>query len=198
MNLNYRCSSSKRRLILLRVIHVKAVRCWPTLIINIDFHPPTFTSDEVKVLRHRLQAETKHLLLFSSCWKVNLDAALGAAWPSSRSTSPLGTAWVSLLTNTSAPQTQRRRSLICTVEPKLSHKASVWPRPALRLWCRFILSCSFPVQSATSRSLICADTAISGTPTSTGSWEEPGLSSSATTYPTTTRTTTKQVRNATG
>lgn len=130
MNLNYRCSSSKcsseRRLILLRVLHVKAVRCWPTHITNTDFHPPTFTSDEVKVLHHRPKAETKHLLLFSWCWKVNLDAALGAAWPSSRSTSPLGTAWVSLLANTSTPQTKRRRSLICTVEPKRSHKALVW------------------------------------------------------------------------
>lgn len=135
MNLNYRCSSSKcsseRRPILLRVLHVKAVRCWPSHIINTDFHPPTFTSDEVKVLRHRLKAETKHLLLLSWCWTVNLDAALGAAWPSSRSTSPLGTAWVSLLTNTSTPQTQRRRPLICTVEPKLSHKALVWRSPSV-------------------------------------------------------------------
>lgn len=62
---------------------------------------------------HQLtDTKTQHLPLIRSWWRVNPDGPTGAALPSLRSTSLLDTAWVSLHTNTSTPQTRTGNSSV--------------------------------------------------------------------------------------
>lgn len=183
-----------------RALEVNLISLFSMRALSLTFH--TSARRLYDVIRHVSSLGVTELVsLIRSSSKGNRDGALGAAWPSLRSTSAPDTAWVgdlftlyNLLTCLSGWTRTICAQFALKSHPdthgyNLMREFGIHTRSCLLL---ISLSLIFPscLQSATMRSPTCVGTVTSGTPMWTGTLEVAASSSFTTACSMTTRSTT--------